>query len=79
MDNPEYSQLNEVLQRLGEKYSATKAAIATAWLLRHPAKIQAIAGTTNPQHLREIAKAADICLTRPEWYELYRASGKTLP
>ena len=79
LDNPEYPRLNEVLQRLGEKYSVSKAAIATAWLLRHPAKIQAIAGTTNPQHLREIAKAADICLTRPEWYELYCASGKTLP
>ncbi|MBR2880083.1 MAG: aldo/keto reductase [Oscillospiraceae bacterium] len=79
LENPEYPELNAVLERLAEKYSATKAAVAAAWLLRHPAKIQAIAGTTNPQHLREMAKAADICLTRPEWYELYRASGKTLP
>lgn len=79
LENPEYPELNAVLERLAEKYSVTKAAIAAAWLLRHPAKIQAIAGTTNPGHLREIAKAADICLTRPEWYELYCASGKTLP
>ncbi len=79
LDNPAYSELNAVLARLGEKYDLTKSAIATAWILRHPAKIQAISGTTNPQHLREVAKAADISLSRQEWYELYRAAGRTLP
>jgi len=79
LDNPKYPELNAVLEGLGEKYSVSKSAIATAWILRHPAKIQAISGTTNPQHLREVAKAADISLSRQEWYELYRAAGRTLP
>ncbi len=79
LDNPAYPELNAVLERLAEKYSVTKSAIAAAWILRHPAKIQAISGTVNPQHLREVAKAADIVLTRPEWYELYQAAGRKLP
>ena len=79
VDNPEYPELNAVLDRLAEKYGVSKAAIAVAWILRHPAKIQPITGTTSPEHLREIAKASDVTLTRPEWYELYLSAGRKLP
>ena len=79
LDHPEYAALNEVLDRLAAQYGVTKSAIATAWILRHPAKIMAITGTANSAHLQEIAKAADITLTRPEWYELYLAGGRKLP
>ncbi len=79
LDNPAYPELNAVLGRLAEKYGVTKSAIAVAWILRHPAKIQAISGTVNPAHLREVAAAADIVLSRPEWYELYQAAGRKLP
>ena len=54
-------------------------AIAIAWILRHPAKMQAIAGTMNPEHLRDMAAASDANLTHNEWYKLYLASGKILP
>ena len=54
-------------------------AVAIAWILRHPANMQAILGTMNPAHLQETAKAAEIRLTREEWYRLYLASGKFLP
>ncbi len=79
LDNPQYPELNEVLTRLSEKYGVTKSAIAVAWILRHPAKIQPISGTANPAHLEELAKAVDITLTRPEWYELYLSAGRQLP
>ena len=79
LDNPAYPELNTLLRELGEKYGITSSAVAAAWLLRHPALTQAIAGTTNPAHLREIAKAGDIRLERQEWYALYRAAGRTLP
>ena len=68
-----------MLQRLSEKYNITKAAVAVAWLLRHPANLQPITGTTNPEHLAGLARAFDIRLTRPEWYELYLSAGKKLP
>ena len=53
--------------------------MAIAWILRHPAKMQPIIGTVNPERIKTIANAADITITHDEWYELYRASGKTLP
>ena len=43
------------------------------------AKMQAIAGTMNPEHLKDICAAAEVTLTRHEWYQLYLASGKFLP
>lgn len=79
IDNPEFPELNEVLSELAEKYGVTKSAIAIAWILRHPAKMQVIAGTMNPTHLREMAEADKIELTHEEWYKLYLSSGKFLP
>ena len=79
IDNPEYPELNEALAELAKKYDVTKAAIAVAWILRHPAKMQVISGTMNPKHLAEMTKACDITLSREEWYRLYLASGKFLP
>ena len=79
VDNPDYPELNAVLGKLAEKYSVSKAGIAIAWILKHPAKIQAIAGTMNPDHLKDICDAANIEITHNEWYELYQASGKFLP
>jgi len=79
IDNPDYPELNEVLGELAEKYGVTKAAIAIAWILRHPAKIQVIAGTMNPTHLKEMIEADKVELTHEEWYKLYLSSGKFLP
>ncbi len=79
IDNPNYPELNAVLQELANKYGVTKAAIAIAWILRHPAKMQVIIGTMNPQHLVDICAASDVKITHQEWYQLYLASGKFLP
>lgn len=68
-----------VMQQLAHKYQVTKPAIAIAWLLRHPAHMQPIVGTTSSQHLKETIKACDFTLTRQEWYDLYLASEKPLP
>ena len=79
VDHPDFPELNRVLGELGEKYGVSKAAVAIAWILRHPARMQAIAGTMNPRHLRDICAAAKVHLTHQEWYALYLASGKFLP
>ena len=73
------AELNEKLGEIGEKYGLTKTGVAAAWILRHPANIQVIAGTMNPDHLRDICAAACVTLTHQEWYQLYLASGKFLP
>ena len=62
-----------------EKYPVTNSAIAVAWILRHPARIQTIIGTTNKERIAQISKASDIRLTREEWYALYMAAGNKLP
>lgn len=79
VDSPEFPELNRVLGELGEKYGVPKTAVAIAWILRHPAKMQAIAGTMNPSHLKDICEATKVELTHKEWYRLYLASGKYLP
>ena len=79
VDHPDFPELNRVLGELGEKYNVPKTAIAIAWILRHPARMQAIAGTMNPHHLKDICAASGVHLTHHEWYELYLASGKFLP
>ena len=79
VDHPDYPELNEALQRIGSKHIASKTAVAIAWILRHPAKMQVIVGTMNPEHLKDICDAAKVELTHKEWYELYLASGKFLP
>ncbi|WP_339243279.1 aldo/keto reductase [Paenibacillus sp. FSL F4-0243] len=79
LDNDKFPELNEVINRLAAEKEVTNTAIAIAWILRHPANMQPVVGTTNTQRLRDIAKASDITLTRPEWYEIYRAAGNILP
>lgn len=77
--NEKYSALNALIGELAEKYGVSLNAIAAAWIMRHPAHIQVLAGTTNPSRLAEIAQASDVTLTREEWYRLYLAAGKPLP
>lgn len=77
--NEKFKALNQVLDRLAIKYGVTSSTIAISWILRYPAKMQAVVGTTNPKHLREVSQAANFSLTRKEWYEIYLAAGNNLP
>ena len=79
VDSPLYPELNAKLAEIAERYSISKTGAAAAWILRHPANMQLIAGTMDPLHLEDICKAADVTLTRAEWYDIYRAAGHTLP
>ncbi|MFE6997593.1 aldo/keto reductase family oxidoreductase [Microbacterium sp. NPDC057659] len=79
LDNPDYPELNAVLKRLAAKYDVTPLGIATAWITRHPAKMQVVLGTTTPQRVADAAAGADVELTRPEWYELFRTAGHIVP
>ena len=74
-----YPELNHCLEEIADKYHTTPTTIAAAWILRHPAHMQLIAGTTKPSRFREICAACDITLTREEWYRLYLAAGHILP
>lgn len=75
----DYRDLNQKIQELAQKYEVSETTIATAWILRHPAGMQVIAGTTNEERLKEIVRACEIELSREEWYQLYLAAGHPLP
>lgn len=77
--NEKFPTLNAKMDEIGARYGVTKTTLAIAWLLRHPAKMQPVVGTTNLQRLKDCVKAAEVNLTREEWYEIYLAAGNTLP
>jgi len=79
LGSDKYPELNAEINKLAEEKGVTPEAIVIAWILRHPAKIQAIPGTTNAQRLKGICAAAKVELSRPEWYAIYRAAGNELP
>lgn len=79
LGNEAYADLNRELEDLAEKYGVSPTTIAAAWILRHPAGMQIVAGTTSESRLAEITAASGICLSREEWYRLYLAAGHVLP
>ncbi|MDR1266351.1 MAG: aldo/keto reductase [Propionibacteriaceae bacterium] len=78
-DRQNQAPLNAVLDRLAASYQVEPIAIATAWILRHPARWQVVLGTTNPARVRAACAGSEVELTRPEWYELLKAAGYTIP
>lgn len=69
-----------LVTKLAEEKGVSMEAIVIAWLLRHPARIQPIIGTTNPTRIAGACQANGIELTREEWYSLFEAGrGKALP
>ena len=79
IDNPKFPELNKKLQEIADIYGVTKNAIASAWILRHPAQTQVLLGTMNPTHLKESAAGSDVKITGQEWYDIYFAAGNDLP
>lgn len=79
LGNEKFGEVNSKMEKIAEKYNVSSTAIATAFILRHPAKIQTIVGTTNRDRLKDICKASNVRLTREEWYEIYKAAGNSLP
>ena len=77
--NPDFAELNAALEEVAAAYDATPTAIACAWILRHPARMQVICGATSPDHIAQAASAMKVRLTREEWWKLYRAAGNDLP
>ena len=79
MGNPDFDTLNRKLEELGADYGITSTAMAIAWILRHSARIQPVVGSVNAQRMQEIARAAQVTITRKERYDLYCSTGKSLP
>jgi len=69
-----------LVQDMAEQKQTSPEAIQLAWLMRHPAGIQPILGTTQPERIQKCGEAMKLTLTREEWYSLYVSSrGRRLP
>jgi predicted oxidoreductase len=79
LGSDKFPKLNEVINDIAAKYCVANTSVAAAWIMRHPANMQLIAGTMNPNRLDEIIDGSKITLTREEWYKIYLAAGNILP
>lgn len=68
------------LEAIAKARGTSRTVIALSWLLKHPSRIIPIVGSVNPERIREAAKAAELELSREEWYRLLNAArGEPLP
>ena len=79
LNNPKFPELNAAIDAVAAEHGVTNTTIAIAWLLRHPAKMQPVTGTMNVDRLKACIAAADVHLTREQWYQIYTAAGNKLP
>lgn len=79
LGDPRFPDLNAEIDAAAQRHGVSATTIALAWLLRHPAGMQPVVGTMNPDRLRDCCRAAEVRLSRQEWYALHRAAGNALP
>ena len=79
LGSDKFPELNKAIDEIAAEKKITAEAVVIAWILRHPANIQAIPGTTNPERLKGICDGGSTELSRAEWYKIYCAAGNVLP
>ncbi|MGX1830422.1 aldo/keto reductase [Paenibacillus taichungensis] len=69
-----------LVKDMADQKQTSPEAILLAWLMRHPAGIQPILGTTRPDRIQKCGEAMNLTMTREEWYSLFVSSrGRRLP
>ena len=56
-----------------KKYGVEPWVIALAWILKLPADVLPIVGTTTPERIRESLRALEVPYSREDWYRLLEA------
>jgi predicted oxidoreductase len=78
--SPAAQDVAQIVAEMAHAKGVSKEAIAVAWLLHHPAKMQPILGTTKPERIKAACGADRVELTRDEWYRLFIAGrGDQMP
>lgn len=77
---PHIQKTAQLVTQLAEQYQVSKEAIVLAWVMRHPANIQPVIGTTNGERIKACSQASSITLSNGDWYNLWvNARGRELP
>ena len=74
------NELTHRLDSIAKQSGVDRAAVATAFLLAHPAKITPVLGTNNLDRISAISAAETVQLDRQDWFSLYEAAlGSEVP
>ena len=74
------NELTHRLDSIATRSGVDRAAVATAFLLAHPAKITPVLGTNNLERISSISAAETVQLDRQDWFYLYEAAlGSEVP
>ncbi|GLP95485.1 aldo/keto reductase [Paraferrimonas sedimenticola] len=82
LDNASQDQRNTaaLVSQLAEEYGVSPEAVVLGWLMRHPARIQPVIGSTNLERIKACAQATQVQMSREHWYALWEsARGAELP
>lgn len=74
--SPRTRQAAALLAEIAQRKGVTPAAVALAWLLRHPEGIVPVFSTSRPERIAENCKGDEVELSRSEWYALFSAAAK---
>ena len=78
--DPAHRALAEHVRAVAADLGVPALSVVLAWLLRHPAGIQPVVGTTHPDRIAAACAAAEVTLTRDAWYALFATSrGRPIP
>ncbi|MCF7933529.1 MAG: aldo/keto reductase [Spirochaetia bacterium] len=66
--------VTRVVNRIAQEQSVAPEGVVMAWLLRHPAQIEPVIGTTTIPRIRACMQGYDVTLSRDQWYELLVAA-----
>jgi predicted oxidoreductase len=79
-DHAHRIHVREVMDQVARELEVSRTVVALAWLLKHPAGIIPVVGTTKPERLLEAKRALQVTMTREQWYRLLEVSfGERLP
>jgi len=73
-ENEQTIRVKKVLKEMSEKYAVSSDILLLSWILKHPAKISPVIGTTNKERILNANKALEINLETKDWFLLLEAS-----
>lgn len=77
---PQTIRLKKLLQQLEIKYNLPPEILLLAWVLKHPAEIKPVVGTTNMERIKMLQKLQNFELDLEDWFAIWSESiGTKIP
>lgn len=79
-ETPQTNRLKKILKKLSEKYNLPEENLLLAWVLKHPAKIAPVIGTTNLERIKALQLLQNFELELEDWFAIWTESiGTKIP